>query len=438
MTVSTDPILCNVLFRAARHALDENRLDAALMLVDRAVAVCRVPATLIDLFFFRAMAGRLDLARAALDEAARYGASEEAMLINRASLDAWDGNTIAAIEKLQLVLERNPAAGVNVEYALGSLLAAARRFGEANAIFERGLLLGCGDGKLTSTRVVRFPEQPSPESAPIPLNRQVEFHSTAADAQDAEAIYFVSADSRYFELFAPAVCNALGSRAQVRIAIHIHVINPEPTIEASLARLRRDCPLQILLSTELTQLDHLEARARRTYYACARFLALPELLRLYGRVILLADIDQLVVRSLRPLIDEFKGHDIGLLKFPLQITNILALLSATAVIVDSTPGGMQFCRTLRDNLAERLTEPAAYSWHLDQAALAVAYFMNEDLRTYWISPSLLDSSSGLVAPPRSDALFWLVTMTLPANIAKLSSAYFLSAASPRATDAPLQ
>ena len=424
MTGLTDPTLSSVLFRAANHALTQNRVDGALSIADRAAAVCPGPETLICLAAFRMTGGQLGLARDALDEAARFGASEEQILTFRASLDARAGNVSAAIDTLQLILRRNPAAGVSVKYALASLLASARRFDEANASFGRGLLVVCGDGNLTCTRVVRFPEQPLLDPASIPLRRQVDYPRTVADARDAEMVYFVSADSRYFELFAQAVCNSLAANAHISIAVHIHVINPKPTIEASIGRLRRNCNLPILVSYESTQLDHLDARARRVYWSCARYLVLPELLRLYNKVILVADIDQLVVHSLRPLFDEFRGHDVGLLKFPVQITNILALISATAVIVDATRGGIQFCRTLCDNLAERLTDPAAWSWHLDQAALAVAYYLDEDLRTYLIRPSLLDSSNGRVEPPRDDAVFWSVTMTLPANIGKLSSTYF--------------
>ena len=73
-----------------------------------------------------------------------------------------------------------------------------------------------------------------------------------------------------------------------------------------------------------------------------------------------------------------------------------------------------------------MTQQEAIAWHLDQAALGVAYFTSDDVRIQSLPPSIMDSTiaNESVAPPAPDAFFWSVTFSDQRNRSKLRSKWF--------------
>jgi hypothetical protein len=260
------------------------------------------------------------------------------------------------------------------------------------------MLVICGDLQLTSSQVIRFPESPPGQLPPLPFERRVR-HETPIAAADAEVVYVAGCDSRYFLLFGEALAASLARRAGARLTLHVHLINPDPAAEALLERLRAKPALPIICSRENVDLSTLGERQRRTYLACARYLMLPELLERYGKPILVADADQLVVADLRGLLRELATHDVGLLRNDRQIHNILALVSASPLGINHTPGGRQFVRTLCDTVTGRMADPAGLSWHLDQAGLAIAHLWRSDIKTLRLPVWIMDSVINPTAAP---------------------------------------
>ncbi|MDQ2104720.1 tetratricopeptide repeat protein [Azospirillum isscasi] len=424
-----NPELCRALLRASYRTLGNRKPDLALAMASRAVAAMPGVETLLHLADLQSLADRGDEAKATLRRLEEdYRADLFDALPQFAIVQARLGDMPGGIRNFQTFLSRRAAVPAVLHYILGSMLAVEGRFAEANEIFDRGLLISCGDGKLTCTRIIHFPDAIPTQVRPFPIPRAVEL-PLADFAAGAEAVYFVCCDARYFGLFGEPLCNALLARAEADLAIHIHIVNPTPDSERTADRLCRRIGTRLAISRERTALDDLTQRERRTYYSCARFLILPELLRRYGRPMLVADADQIVLRSLRPLLADFAGHDIGLLKFPKQISNIFSLLSATALLVADTEGGRSFCDTVADTLAERFADPAAVSWHLDQTAMVVAHLLHPHLRTWHLSPSLLHSElleGGVPSRPPEETVFWSITASHPQNMAKLTSPDFLA------------
>jgi hypothetical protein len=127
---------------------------------------------------------------------------------------------------------------------------------------------------------------------------------------------------------------------------------------------------------------------------------------------------------------------VSLLRFDAQAANILAFISATLLILNSTPRSLLFVDTVRDTIAERMADSAGFGWHLDQAALAVAHLFHRNLSYGLIPPTILDSTAdlhGVIRPPSEMALLWSITATFPQNMAKLTSPAFLQALVPAAS-----
>jgi hypothetical protein len=348
-------------------------------------------------------------------------------LVNLAHIAMHSGRIDEAVHLLEDYLAKHPSDSY-YHYTLASLLPHLGRFAEANAHAARGTLITCGDLQRTSSRVVRFPES-LPETChepPAHLQRRVAYEM-AADVPNVEAVYLVGCDSRYFQLFGEALATSIASRSGLPMVLHFHLINPDAAAEELLARLRSQLAVPIACSRESVVLADLNERQRRTYLSCARFLVLPDILDRYGRLLIVADADQLVIRNLSPLIQALAGHDVGLRLDEMQVANILALVSASILAINPTSGGSRFVRTVREVLAERMDDPAGLSWHLDQAALAVTHLWVPEIKTCRFPLWIMDSVTDPMAPadaldPRS--LFWSITYSHQLSTRKLETSLF--------------
>jgi hypothetical protein len=409
------------LFAHARRAMAAGRRDNAIA-VGRAAAQAMPGGSALQLAGLLSDAGRHDEARAILAPLIKWNGEAVAAL---AAVALREGRLEEAVSLLRARLAADPGKR-SLHYTLASLLPHLGQFDEANRHAARGTLIRCGDLQLTSSRVIRFPESPAAGPSAPPFHRRL-WHEQPTAAADAEAVYVVGCDSRYFILFGEALVTSLARRAGARFALHFHLVNPDPAAEALMERLRATSALPIVCSRESTDLSALGERQRRTYLSCARYLMLPELLERYAKPMLIADADQLVVADLRGLLLELSKHDVGVLRNDREIDSLLALISASVLAVNHTPAGGRFVRTLCDTVTERMADPAGLGWHLDQAGLAVAHLWHSEIRTLrlpvWSMDSVIDPAAAPDAlSPR--ALFWSITMTIEHTRRKLRTSLF--------------
>jgi tetratricopeptide (TPR) repeat protein len=348
--------------------------------------------------------------------------------------EAQRGDYERAVEDFRNCLLKDPTTPL-ASYQLGSCLALQGSFAEANAIFSNNIRIDCGDGRFTSSIAMRLPV---PDTVLVPpFRRDVDLGWGCANwstgLNNLELIYFVCCDSRYLRLFGKAAARAVALNVGLNCALHIHVVNPDADAGDLLSALQASLDIPLFFSKEDTELSHFDEYQRRTYYACARYLVLPDLRAHYELPILVADIDMLLMKSLRGFLDAARKCDVGLLKFERAGYNIMALLSASVVFINTTEPARDFCKALRSYLSDRMQEPAAVTWHLDQAALVAAYLCLSNARYYLIPSELMLSKihsdhDNLQIP--EEVHFWSVTYSIPQNAAKLDGEYFRGFAEP--------
>ena len=318
-------------------------------------------------------------------------------------------------------------------YALASLLAARGNFAEADAIFSAGLSLLCGDGRFTTTHMLRLSVPGRPLGWPIPLKphpaRSVVLppkEVAARMAEEADLVYLIAADSRYIGLFARPLAASIARAGGERVLLHVHAVNPDAEAIALLEGLRNG-PIHLAVSTEQTALDDMDDMQRRVFYACSRLLVLPNLQASYGLPIIVADVDQVALRPPLTLLPALGDADVALLRFRNTEYNILSMVSATLMLVGTGPGGQRFTETVRAWLVARMAEARGLSWHLDQAALAVVMLGLDGLRWVGLDPALVHLDP---EPPGAESLaaFWSITHSIASNAAKMETAAFRSLA----------
>jgi hypothetical protein len=320
---------------ASLHAWSVRALKAGRTASAIAVAEARVSArpsveAMMQLAELLADAGDPDAARAVYLQAIRCNPLDATAINYRlARLAAQLGEYREAVRLFELVSEDWPSNRI-VAYQLASVLAHLKRFDEANAIFASGIAITCSVADKTTSAVVRFPDRQHAIQRLIPFDRTIcanasDPNRSAGDCVDA--VYFVACDFRYFELFAEPLAASLASNSSINWLLHVHLVNPTSEAGAVLARLRERGLLHVEWSSEQVCLDLLTELQRRTYYACARYLILVDILRRYRRPMVVADIDQVVVRDPCSLLTRMVECDVGLLLFPHQVCNFLSLVS---------------------------------------------------------------------------------------------------------------
>lgn len=151
------------------------------------------------------------------------------------------------------------------------------------------------------------------------------------------------------------------------------VINPSSGDHAdlqALAEQARRTSVSIVAQTINVKTWSLERR--RAYYACARFLVLPEILRGAPCPVICIDADSLVVNPLKPaLVAETENPDIALWRRDLETSNLPDNLKVAAGVVAffNTEAALVFAEKLSASLAE-VFETGTGAWYVDQVLLS--------------------------------------------------------------------
>jgi hypothetical protein len=169
-------------------------------------------------------------------------------------------------------------------------------------------------------------------------------------------------DSRYFERFAPGFV-ASAARTMPGASLHFHVMEADAASRALFADLAAGAPdLALNLSTEAASPFKSGA-----YYASARFLIGPDLLRRYGRPLVLLDADVEFEQALDPLVAAAAGSDFACFRH--DGAGPCSRYPAVLSVTQPRQGGAMFLERIRLFVLAKLEIEWPFNWMLDQAAL---------------------------------------------------------------------
>ncbi|MBC7905314.1 MAG: hypothetical protein H7Y60_01030 [Rhodospirillaceae bacterium] len=195
---------------------------------------------------------------------------------------------------------------------------------------------------------------PPPELPQVQLYRPLRFN-------DAQQVAVASCNGLYFDLFAEAYCHAIDATTQDAL-IHIHVMEPEAGTLSRIERLMDGMKNSVLNVSWETQ----QPNSSRSYFASNRFLIAPQLLDLYGRDLVISDIDIEFVTDLAELHAKLAGQDFACYAHP-------GFGPASRYPAGVTYLSHAHGRDIADGIARfvcsKLHIPHPHNWMLDQAAL---------------------------------------------------------------------
>jgi hypothetical protein len=195
-------------------------------------------------------------------------------------------------------------------------------------------------------------------------------------AGDAPLV-FAAADAGYVERFVDLLAGNLAAQAP-GIGLHLHIVNPTPASNAKVARVRdlTQGHLDFAVTQETVDLARFAPDGAdphfvaKTYFSCARFLALPHLMRRYRRPILVCDIDLVSTRDPRAWLDELAAVDAGAnVKIRYDFANRLL---ATLVYFGDTEAGRLYA-DLVAGYCRHFLDARRATWTIDQVALHAAW-----------------------------------------------------------------
>lgn len=319
---------------------------------------------------------------------------------------------------------------------MGSAFAAAGDFDEADAWFSRNVVIPLDNGLDLNTSICRFS---NPLLGTVNPYRREDFNPSPRPENESglgAPVLLLSGDARYHRLFLEAAVRSFELRSDIDLQVHVHVMDPDDDIWHLVDQLRRSSRYTIHCSSEYIKTNSLSDRMARSYYTIGRLIILPDIIKKYNAPIIVSDLDQIALGSMRALFDEISHCDAALLHFETNVTNIPSRFSASLFAVNPTEGGVRFAETARSYILGQLQECGGQiPWHLDQVALAYAQMSDRSLNWLALPQALLKIGShpAGVFPAHPKPLFWPVVASVSANRSLMSSSSF-SAAVRRTTD----
>lgn len=307
---------------------------------------------------------------------------------------------------------------------LGSLLAINGNRAEADALFRHSASFG-----LDPDTVVRLADEFLDE-----INQAFETRIAALPAISGtfgsttrSCVYFLSCDPAYFRKFGFALLNSLRTNCKHDFAVHLHLVNPDASCEAEAKAVAAGFGIdEFFVSCETARFANLQAQ--KTYYACARFLRFPALLKAYRRPVWLLDLDQLVVSDPQAVVlavDDAPAPDVALVRFDATRSAPWDQFSATAVFAGPTPAAHLFLERVAAYVAFFL-EQGAHAWFLDQLGLFSACAQAESGASirFLESKIVCLANPEIPAEPPAGTVFWTIVGSVEASIGSLAHPIF--------------
>ena len=244
------------------------------------------------------------------------------------------------------------------------------------------------------------------------------------------AVLYVCCDPVYCNSFLVGLVRSFLLHGNLNALIHIHIVNPNQTIEPTMAEVTKIAGASAIACTfEHTDLSNLNETQHKTYYACARFLNLPQLLEHYDCPIIVVDADILVVHSVSELLDAAQQVDVRLLSLDPIRCDSWARFSASVLIFNQTTAARGFAARVRAWILYWIDQQVM-TWFLDQIAIHAIYaqtqLREEKIAFSFIPTPFLEycSPAQAHAEPKPETVFWSVTASIEQNWTKLESAVY--------------
>lgn len=319
--------------------------------------------------------------------------------------------------------QRGKASEHVTKYSLASVLAVSGELEKANEIFADGQVINCGNGWQTSTQIIDFSNPAL--SLTVDASDALEANSSAVQVDGAELIYLVAADFVYFEKFGEALATHVSkSSGSTKVQIHYHLVEEDwdrkrrlrvKNIKSKINEIHELCTF----STEHLKFESEEEIERKVFYSCARFLALPNVLKGATVPIIVADIDQV------PLVDPMgivsETASVQFLRFDTSASNIFSLFSATLSVFSPKTQALEIAERVKAYLVDFLTEGKNVKWHLDQIAIACVALSAREHGIEFLKSSVVAVDQSEAS--KADLIemgykFWSVTHSIPSNSTK--------------------
>jgi hypothetical protein len=156
------------------------------------------------------------------------------------------------------------------------------------------------------------------------------------------------------------------------LQVILHLVNPTKTTLAKLKCLQQELNWTKLdLSIDdCTSISSWPEARQITYYACARFFALPEILASTENTVIVVDADSLIVNPITPQIAA-GACDVAMWRRDLEVSGHPEHMRVCASVIAffHTSGSMAFASRLRERLGARFDTQTA-EWFVDQVELA--------------------------------------------------------------------
>ena len=172
----------------------------------------------------------------------------------------------------------------------------------------------------------------------------------------------VGCDAVYFKRYAQGLWESLCRCEGETASLHVHLLYPAAE---SLAMAQA---MGVGLSVESPDFQGSTRNFVNTYYASARFLVLPDLLKAYDRPLLVMDVDAAVLKPLAPLWTVLAGNDMAIRRLQGAMVDPWNEPQANLVGVNPTPKGLAFAQSLSRFLAHFVARRLLFGF-FDQTAL---------------------------------------------------------------------
>lgn len=334
-----------------------------------------------------------------------------------------DGDFDAAEQCLRTSCELNPGWPFTHQ-RLGCIAANRGNMEEADAWFARSAACGllpdvniCLGGAFLNGL----------EEVQHPVTTQVLLRFPARTLVGAlRLVVFASGDPAYFRRFAHALVNSASRHGNAGLIWHFHLINPDEWIDDEFAELAGRHPeYEFRLSTEARRFTTVEQA--KVYFACARYILFPEILRQNTLPVMLVDLDLLILGSLVSLAESLPVHDVALVNWGGHGWQIWDLYWASAVLAGTDDGAKCFFGRVAAYVRYFVAQGKG-TWYLDQIALFAAASGNP----HSARPAAIVSIPAAACAvhhvsgsnPAPTVIFWSVTYNIKANAPALGSQLF--------------
>jgi tetratricopeptide (TPR) repeat protein len=393
---STEPVL------ATRLSLAGWRLSPQ----SNAYATCR------SLFVHLGVGGVGSATDAAhFEEALQADPGDLVALLGLANLRRQAGRLHAAEQLCRSALQHHPdnpfARG-----RLASLLVSGTRYREADRLYQA---LGQSHGGVES--VIRL----TPDFLDALRTEQGDETDEAIPEAPRDLVIFAGCDAKYFHRFADGLANSIAKHCPSTL-VHFHVVNPDDRTASRIAAAQERHPgLQFRLTVEQAP-DTLKEDAIRTFFACARFLMLPDLLRSYNCPVLMLDVDAVLLRSPHALVDHLRAERADVALVHGDQGDPWSQYWADAILACPTDRSLEYFALVRNYIRHFLQQGRAI-WFLDQVALFAARIAGFDQRP---APRIVEWPADIQNSDTLLAYFWSLHMSQPSNAGVPDSALYLS------------